>query len=86
MTRHQFTHTYADGDKITVTLAFNDDQVAMFIDPPVIAPHHEQEYLIWREQVLAPEMIAILPPEHQVALVAYGLKILRDMQEGEEKP
>lgn len=64
-----FQHTYQDGAKLTLTIAFSSDNIAVICDPQAVEPHHEAEYVQWRDEVVLPGLMDDLDPEY-VAMFA----------------
>lgn len=73
---HHFVFTYSDGEKITLSLAFENGTIAVTCNPPTVAPHHEKEYLMWTRDILPADILRVLPDEYRDMTAQLGAKIL----------
>lgn len=74
---HQFSFTYSDGDKVTVSLAFVNKSLALTVNPPTVSPEHEEEYLMWTRTILVDDILKVLPREYYDMMVQYGATLLK---------
>jgi len=83
--QHIYKHKFENGLKVTLTVEFSDENILFYSEPAEIPPECEREYLIWRNQVVAPDILSHLTDEQAEALATLGAEILNDTLDSHEE-
>lgn len=76
--QHIYKHKFENGLKVTLTVEFSDENILFYCEPAEIPAECEREYLMWRNQVVAPDILSHLTDEQAAALATLGAEILND--------
>jgi len=72
---HTYQHIFADGFKLTLTVDFDTLVPTITSDCPKLDPKYNDEFVLWREEVVLPDMEERLSPIQWMILSAIGLDI-----------
>jgi len=83
--QHTYKCSFQNGYQVTLTIEITDETFALYCEPPEIPEECEAEYLMWREQVVNPELYNLLTPEQLQVVAKYGAKTLNGLDKPKRK-
>jgi hypothetical protein len=83
--QHTYKHSFQNGTQVTLVIEATDETLALYCEPPEIPMECEAEYLIWRDQVVNPDIFNLLTPEQARAVAKHGAKTLNGLDKPKKK-
>ena len=82
--QHVYQHRFQNGTKVSLTVELSDQNIIFYCEPSDIPPECADEYTLWRNEVVTPDIMSRLTPEQAQALAQYGAAVLNDTQTPEQ--